>query len=214
MAQSEYVKKHGADNHSYWGTAAPTSGTYAKGDIIWNSAPAAGSPSMWVCTVAGSPGTWVSIGNVNAKDIYFGTAAPASGTYKAGDVVFNSAPSDGGIIGWQCSVAGTPGTWVILGYSRSDDASEFLAVTHAAAAVLTAGKGLQLITLSAGATMTLAAAASHPPGFRMGIKNLANNSVTIATVAGATYADAAAITLAQNASVTVVGDGATWYKID
>ena len=47
-------------------TAAPTSGTWAKGDYIKNSTPAeAGSVSSkyvilgWVCTVAGTPGTWL-----------------------------------------------------------------------------------------------------------------------------------------------------------
>lgn len=46
------------------GTAAPTAGTYAVGDRVFNSAPASGSPKSWVCTVAGSPGTWVSEGNL------------------------------------------------------------------------------------------------------------------------------------------------------
>lgn len=47
-------------------TAAPTGGTYAIGDFVTNSNPSeAGSASSkyviigWVCTVAGSPGTWL-----------------------------------------------------------------------------------------------------------------------------------------------------------
>jgi hypothetical protein len=47
-------------------TAAPTTGTYAQGDFIRNSAPAElGSASSkyvifgWVCTVAGTPGTFL-----------------------------------------------------------------------------------------------------------------------------------------------------------
>lgn len=47
-------------------TAAPTSGTWAKGDVIKNSAPAeagaAGNKYVidgWICTVAGTPGTWL-----------------------------------------------------------------------------------------------------------------------------------------------------------
>jgi hypothetical protein len=46
------------------GTAAPTTGTYALGDRVFNSAPAVGSPKGWICTVAGTPGTWVSEGNL------------------------------------------------------------------------------------------------------------------------------------------------------
>lgn len=47
-------------------TAAPTSGTWARGDFVVNSAPAeagtAGSKYVihgWVCVSAGTPGTWV-----------------------------------------------------------------------------------------------------------------------------------------------------------
>jgi hypothetical protein len=49
---------------TYWGTAAPTTGTYKVGDRFFNSAPAVGQPKSWVCTVAGTPGTWVSEGNL------------------------------------------------------------------------------------------------------------------------------------------------------
>ena len=38
-------------------------------------------------------------------------AAPSDGTYKRGDIVYNSAPSAGGYVGWICVTAGTPGTW-------------------------------------------------------------------------------------------------------
>jgi hypothetical protein len=39
-------------------------GTWAVGDRFLKSNPAVGSPKAWVCTVAGSPGTWVSEGNL------------------------------------------------------------------------------------------------------------------------------------------------------
>ncbi len=45
-------------------TAAPTVGSWLVGDICTNSAPAVGQPKGWRCTVAGSPGTWVSEGNL------------------------------------------------------------------------------------------------------------------------------------------------------
>ena len=45
-------------------TSNPTSGTYTVGTIIWNSAPTAGGPLGWVCTVAGTPGTWNTFGIV------------------------------------------------------------------------------------------------------------------------------------------------------
>ena len=44
--------------------AAPTTGTWRVGDRAVNSIPAVGSPKAWSCTVAGTPGTWVSEGNL------------------------------------------------------------------------------------------------------------------------------------------------------
>ena len=46
------------------GTAAPVAGTWRRGDIVKNSTPTVGQPQGWVCTVAGTPGTWVSEGNL------------------------------------------------------------------------------------------------------------------------------------------------------
>lgn len=47
------------------------------------------------------------------------TAAPTAGSYQVGDFVRNSSPSEAGIIGskyvvlgWVCTVAGTPGTFL------------------------------------------------------------------------------------------------------
>ncbi len=53
----------------YWSAAnaAPTGGTYANGDMVWNLTTSAGSPIGWTCTVAGTPGTWKSFGIVTDK---------------------------------------------------------------------------------------------------------------------------------------------------
>lgn len=40
----------------------PDRGTWALGDRVYNSNPVVGQPKSWVCTVAGTPGTWVSEG--------------------------------------------------------------------------------------------------------------------------------------------------------
>lgn len=50
-----------------------------------------------------------------AKARLLGTAAPTSGTYEVGDIVYNSAPAAGGFVGWVCTTAGTPGTWKTFG---------------------------------------------------------------------------------------------------
>jgi hypothetical protein len=45
-------------------TAAPTTGLWPVGAHVFNSAPSIGQPKGWICTVAGTPGTWVSEGNL------------------------------------------------------------------------------------------------------------------------------------------------------
>lgn len=52
------------ENKIYYGTAIPTSLTWTKGDRVINSNPTVGSPKSWICTVSGTPGTWVSEGNL------------------------------------------------------------------------------------------------------------------------------------------------------
>ena len=45
-----------------------------------------------------------------------GTGPPASGTWAAGFVRFNSAPVAGENVGWICVAGGTPGTWYAFGF--------------------------------------------------------------------------------------------------
>lgn len=46
--------------------AAPTTGTWSRGDVAWNTAPAAAGNMGWVCTTAGTPGTWKTFGAISA----------------------------------------------------------------------------------------------------------------------------------------------------
>ena len=48
----------------YMASAVPSSGTWNLGDVVFNSSPSVGQPKAWTCTVAGTPGTWVSQGNL------------------------------------------------------------------------------------------------------------------------------------------------------
>ena len=83
------------------GTAPPTTGTYALGARVWNSAPIEGSPVGWVCVGAGTPGTWRPMAAVQ------GTSPTYTGKYRvviaalgesgmAGAVAYDyaSAPAD------------------------------------------------------------------------------------------------------------------------
>lgn len=43
---------------------------------------------------------------------YMAAAAPTTGTWKRGDIVFNTVPDNRVTIGWICVSGGTPGTWI------------------------------------------------------------------------------------------------------
>ena len=42
-------------------------------------------------------------------------SAPSTGDHVVGEIVYNSAPTAGGTVGWVCVAAGTPGTWKAFG---------------------------------------------------------------------------------------------------
>jgi hypothetical protein len=58
------------DSKLHWGNDSPSARTgsqlvaWNQGDICYNLSAAVGSPKGWVCTVSGTPGTWVSMGNL------------------------------------------------------------------------------------------------------------------------------------------------------
>ena len=52
--------------------AAPTVGTFAVGDWVLD---ASASAAVWVCIVAGSPGTWAKVGGGGAG-LHVGPSAP------------------------------------------------------------------------------------------------------------------------------------------
>ena len=45
-------------------SAAPVANAWTLGDRCFNSNPTVGQPKSWVCTASGTPGTWVSEGNL------------------------------------------------------------------------------------------------------------------------------------------------------
>ena len=57
------------------------------------------------------PGTLSGYPDSYNERIYL-AAAPAAGTWAVNDIVYNSAGTASGVMGWVCTVAGTPGTWV------------------------------------------------------------------------------------------------------
>jgi hypothetical protein len=51
----------------------------------------------------------------HAVDMFKAGAAPTTGTWRQGDIVFNGAATAGGFAGFICVTAGTPGTWKTFG---------------------------------------------------------------------------------------------------
>lgn len=45
-------------------STSPSSGTWERGDVCWNTAPTSGSVPGWMCTTAGAPGTWTAMANL------------------------------------------------------------------------------------------------------------------------------------------------------
>lgn len=76
-----------------------------------------------VPTSAGELPAWLTteLGNVQraipnyGRTVIFSDAAPTTGTWAKGDIVFNNLPTAGGFIGWVCTTAGSPGTFKTWG---------------------------------------------------------------------------------------------------
>jgi uncharacterized protein YfiM (DUF2279 family) len=53
--------------------------------------------------------------SLNGQSVLYASAAPTTGTWSRGDIVYNTAPASAGYVGWVCTAAGTPGTWKAFG---------------------------------------------------------------------------------------------------
>lgn len=42
-------------------TAIPTAGTWTRGQFVFNASASSGAPMGWICSVAGTPGTWLPV---------------------------------------------------------------------------------------------------------------------------------------------------------
>jgi hypothetical protein len=99
-------------------SGAPISGTFLLGDFVIDQ-----TGIVWICTAAGTPGTWQAApAQINALKVtgltgataasrYVGATTaggpPTSGTFLLGDWIVDELYG----IHWTCITAGTPGTW-------------------------------------------------------------------------------------------------------
>jgi hypothetical protein len=86
-------------NKQYEGTAAPTTGSYRKGAVVWNSDPDAGEAAGWMCAGSGTMGTLSGV--------------TATGTNTATSVVVNT--TTGLHVGAYITIAGVTGTKTVMG---------------------------------------------------------------------------------------------------
>ena len=53
-----------SDQYIAGGNAPPSAGTWGRGSVVYSAVATVGSPIGWMCTVAGTPGTWVAMANL------------------------------------------------------------------------------------------------------------------------------------------------------
>lgn len=63
---TQAFNRAGTANKICIGSAAPTAGTWSRGDKVFNEAPAAAGTIGWVCTTSATPGTWKTFGAIEA----------------------------------------------------------------------------------------------------------------------------------------------------
>lgn len=68
VATNEWMLNTDATPHRRYAStaAAPTTGAHVVGEVVYNSVPAASGTMGWVCTTAGTPGTWKTWGAISA----------------------------------------------------------------------------------------------------------------------------------------------------
>lgn len=66
LSDTDRVRTMQATRAFTHGTVAPTAGTWARGDICWDTAPSAAGTVGWICVTAGTPGTWKAFGAISS----------------------------------------------------------------------------------------------------------------------------------------------------
>lgn len=159
-----------------------------------------------------------------ANQIAYGTQSPASAGdtnyWQTGDIVYNNNAAFGSgasstllagenPTGWICTSGGYPGTWAAI----TPEPTQTLTTT-ATSGTLTQGYRMTFLNPASTGTYSLPDAAQNMAGAVVSFKNLASGSTTLTPLSSNGYADAAAITLAQYASVSMMtAGGTTWYKV-
>lgn len=143
--------------------------------------------------------------------INYASAPPTDGYWAQGQVIINNQPAAGAAIGWVCTTAGTPGTWVALGFATPTT----LTTVSTASSTLASGSRYNLLTATAASSYTLPAAGSQAAGTVLTVINVGGASaVTLAAPSGNTIVGGPVVTTVANARLSVLSDGnTTWYNL-
>jgi hypothetical protein len=148
----------------------------------------------------------------NTIRVYLGTSYPTLaadaplGGFNVGDVILNTAPATGiGPNFWQCTVAGSPGTW-----SPFPTASSVVTITGSGT-VLTAANSTVIANTAGG---VVSAALPSAVGLAGKEIKLIRNGASNATFTGSVDAGTTSVVLATNyAAVIIESDGTQWYSV-
>ena len=182
---------------------APTSGTFAVGDHI-----VAQNGKMWVCSVAGTPGTWIDVSSNDTTAVHLAGAESISGvkTFTAVPVLPASTVTVANLI-----ATGTPGattflrgdgTWSVPagGGGGAPTVVSITTATTAATNTIYLASGTFNVTVPIAVNTTAT------------IKNTGTGTITVLPASGTIDGSASAV-LSPYVSINVVSDGTNVWVI-
>lgn len=172
---------------------APVSGTWNVGEIVWNKTPTVDQPMGWLCTVTGTPGTWVAMPNLGARVAAGSVGTPSlSFTSDTNTGFYNpSADALGATVGGALAMLLEPGA---ASYSVT------LGVSGSTKDYLFHGRG---INLAAGAGQGFLLYRGNNDGFTRVLGGAGTSSGHI-TCYGSTHANAEQVVISNNGGDRVV----------
>jgi hypothetical protein len=114
-------------------SAAPSSGQWFIGEVVWNSAPTSGSPLGWVNVATGTPGTWVPfgvVGNCSSGQYLTGPGTGCAQISPSQLNISNTSTFSGGYIPIASSSTSSPASLALFQGAYSSGAyASFFALT-------------------------------------------------------------------------------------
>jgi hypothetical protein len=146
-----------------YGSAAPTSGEHAQGEIVFNRAATAAGPVGWICTTAGTPGTWTPIslsgggGGVSDGDKGDVAVSGSGASWKVeslsgsgGSIDFKTAAADCGFISLYTKASDQSARQGYFGFGAPGSSELSFANEKAGGTIRFTNPGGDLLTLASG----------------------------------------------------------------